>query len=78
MGALHQIDSAALRSAASAWHDEFAPLPKPLLVVNIGGPTRNFFIILSAIILLYLTRYLFLRIVLVVIPLNYKVKFILG
>lgn len=41
VGALHQIDSAALRSAASAWHDEFAPLPKPLLVVNIGGPTRH-------------------------------------
>ncbi|GMG98433.1 hypothetical protein Nepgr_000273 [Nepenthes gracilis] len=39
VGALHQIDSAALRSAASNWHDEFAPLPKPLLVVNIGGPT---------------------------------------
>ncbi|KAJ4724936.1 Mitochondrial fission protein ELM1 [Melia azedarach] len=38
-GVLHQIDSAALRSAASAWHDKFAPLPKPLLVVNIGGPT---------------------------------------
>lgn len=41
VGALHQIDSAALRSAASAWHDEFAPLPKPLLVVNIGRPTSN-------------------------------------
>ena len=41
-GALHQVDSAALRSAASAWHDEFAPLAKPLLVVNIGGPTSNF------------------------------------
>ncbi|CAK9311854.1 unnamed protein product [Citrullus colocynthis] len=39
VGALHQIDFAALRSAASAWHDMFAPLPKPLLVVNIGGPT---------------------------------------
>jgi mitochondrial fission protein ELM1 len=78
VGALHQIDSATLRSAASAWHDEFAPLPKPLLVVNIGGPTRNFFIILSSIILLYLTQYLFVRIVLVVILLNYKVKFILG
>lgn len=39
VGALHQIDSAALRNAASAWNDEFAPLPKPLLVVNIGGPT---------------------------------------
>lgn len=42
MGALHQADSAALRSAASAWHDELAPLPKPLLVVNVGGPTSNF------------------------------------
>ncbi|KAL5575919.1 hypothetical protein UlMin_017618 [Ulmus minor] len=40
VGALHQIDAASLRSAASAYHDEFAPLPKPLLVVNIGGPTR--------------------------------------
>ncbi|XP_022862912.1 mitochondrial fission protein ELM1-like [Olea europaea var. sylvestris] len=40
VGALHHVDSAALRSAANAWHDEFAPLPKPLLVVNIGGPTR--------------------------------------
>lgn len=42
MGALHQIDFAALRNAASAWHDEFAPLQKPLLVVNIGGPTSNY------------------------------------
>ncbi|KAJ8749897.1 hypothetical protein K2173_013812 [Erythroxylum novogranatense] len=41
LGALHQIDFATLRSAASTWHDEFAPLPKPLLVVNIGGPTRR-------------------------------------
>ncbi|KAF8693320.1 hypothetical protein HU200_038709 [Digitaria exilis] len=41
VGALHQADSAALRLAAIAWHDELAPLPKPLLVVNIGGPTRN-------------------------------------
>ncbi|CAL9766421.1 unnamed protein product [Musa acuminata subsp. burmannicoides] len=41
VGALHQADSAALRIAATAWHDELAPLPKPLLVVNIGGPTRN-------------------------------------
>ncbi|PON65411.1 Mitochondrial fission protein ELM1-like [Parasponia andersonii] len=39
VGALHQIDSTVLRSAASAWHDEFAPLPKPLLVVYVGGPT---------------------------------------
>ncbi len=66
MGALHQIDSAALRSAASAWHDEFAPLPKPLLVVNIGGPTRNFLIILSSLMfdtLLYVTGYLLLNVV---------------
>ncbi|GAV67044.1 Mito_fiss_Elm1 domain-containing protein, partial [Cephalotus follicularis] len=41
MGALHQVDSAALRNAAIAWQDEFAPLPKPLVVVNIGGPTRR-------------------------------------
>ncbi|KDP39844.1 hypothetical protein JCGZ_04189 [Jatropha curcas] len=39
VGALHQIDYAALRTAATMWHDEFAHLPKPLLVVNIGGPT---------------------------------------
>ncbi|KAK6944069.1 Mitochondrial fission protein ELM1-like [Dillenia turbinata] len=41
VGALHQADSAALQAAASSWHDEFAPLPKPLVVVNIGGPTKN-------------------------------------
>lgn len=41
MGALHQADSAALRSAASVWHDELAVLPKPLFVVNVGGPTSN-------------------------------------
>ncbi|KAM0861263.1 hypothetical protein ACQ4PT_046003 [Festuca glaucescens] len=40
-GALHQADSAALRIAATNWHDELSPLPKPLVVVNIGGPTRN-------------------------------------
>ncbi|KAK1299720.1 hypothetical protein QJS10_CPB13g01507 [Acorus calamus] len=39
VGALHQADSVALRVAAARWHDELAPLPKPLLVVNIGGPT---------------------------------------
>ncbi|XP_061366753.1 mitochondrial fission protein ELM1-like [Gastrolobium bilobum] len=39
VGALHQADSTALRVAASAWHDELATLPKPLLVVNVGGPT---------------------------------------
>ncbi|GJN03014.1 hypothetical protein PR202_ga20411 [Eleusine coracana subsp. coracana] len=40
-GALHQADSAALHFAAIDWHAELAPLPKPLVVVNIGGPTRN-------------------------------------
>ncbi|KAE9452475.1 hypothetical protein C3L33_15620, partial [Rhododendron williamsianum] len=32
--ALHQVDAGALRTAASAWHDEFAPLPKPLLMIS--------------------------------------------
>ncbi|KAL9332117.1 hypothetical protein ACSQ67_001727 [Phaseolus vulgaris] len=41
VGALHQADSVALRVAASAWHNELATLPKPLLVVNVGGPTGN-------------------------------------
>ncbi|KAL4292747.1 hypothetical protein HN51_043104 [Arachis hypogaea] len=41
VGALHQIDFASLRNAAITWHDVFASVPKPLLVVNIGGPTRN-------------------------------------
>ncbi|KAM1184486.1 hypothetical protein ACFX15_013418 [Malus domestica] len=41
VGALHQADFAALKSAASVWHAELTPLPKPLLVVNIGGPSRN-------------------------------------
>ncbi|KAL6652859.1 hypothetical protein ACP70R_011784 [Stipagrostis hirtigluma subsp. patula] len=40
-GALHQADAVALRFAATDWHAELAPLPKPLVVVNIGGPTRN-------------------------------------
>ncbi|GMH12674.1 hypothetical protein Nepgr_014515 [Nepenthes gracilis] len=39
--ALHQIDSAALTSAAGSRHDEFAHLPKPLIVVNIGAPSRH-------------------------------------
>lgn len=41
LGALHKADSVALRIAASEWHKELAPLPKPLIVVNIGGPTRH-------------------------------------
>ncbi|XP_047316667.1 mitochondrial fission protein ELM1-like [Impatiens glandulifera] len=41
LGSLHQIDSTSLRNAAITWHDEFASIPKPLLVVNIGGPTGH-------------------------------------
>ncbi|XP_023736794.1 mitochondrial fission protein ELM1 isoform X1 [Lactuca sativa] len=41
LGALHQVDSAALQHAASTWHDELALLSRPLLVVNIGGPIRH-------------------------------------
>ena len=78
MGALHQIDSAALRSAASAWHDEFSPLPKPLLVVNIGGPTRNFFIYLVLQFFCVSFCICIKNCVLVVILFNYKIKFILG
>ena len=38
-GALHHADPTMLRVAAARWHNELAPLPKPMLVVNIGGPT---------------------------------------
>ncbi|KAL4578274.1 hypothetical protein LXL04_014395 [Taraxacum kok-saghyz] len=41
LGALHPVDSAALKHAAATWHDELALLSRPLLVVNIGGPTRH-------------------------------------
>nr|XP_043631721.1 mitochondrial fission protein ELM1-like isoform X2 [Erigeron canadensis] len=41
LGALHQVDSAALQLATSAWHHKLASLCKPLLVVNIGGPIRH-------------------------------------
>ncbi|KAI4348933.1 hypothetical protein L6164_009594 [Bauhinia variegata] len=41
VGALHQADFTALRIAASTWRDELEPLPKPLLVVNVGGPSSN-------------------------------------
>ncbi|CAH9078935.1 unnamed protein product [Cuscuta epithymum] len=41
IGALHQIDCSSLQSAASAWHEGIGLLPKPLLVVNIGGPTSH-------------------------------------
>ncbi|XP_023636637.1 mitochondrial fission protein ELM1 isoform X2 [Capsella rubella] len=40
-GALHNIDASTLRNASLEWQDEFASLSKPLVVVNIGGPTRN-------------------------------------
>lgn len=40
VGALHRADSAALRSAASTWH-QLSSLAKPFLVVNIGGPTSK-------------------------------------
>ncbi|KAG5583963.1 hypothetical protein H5410_044397 [Solanum commersonii] len=39
VGALHQADSNALKDAAYTWHDELATLLRPLLVVNVGGPT---------------------------------------
>ncbi|CAA6668484.1 unnamed protein product [Spirodela intermedia] len=41
VGALHQVDSSTLRAAALTWHNELAPLPRPLLVINIGGPTSH-------------------------------------
>ncbi|XP_004246476.1 mitochondrial fission protein ELM1-like [Solanum lycopersicum] len=41
VGALHQADSNALKDAADTWHDELATIPKPLLVVNVGGPTGH-------------------------------------
>nr|CAB3446815.1 unnamed protein product [Digitaria exilis] len=41
VGALHQADSAALRTAYAAWRNELAPLAKPLLIVSIGGPTKK-------------------------------------
>lgn len=41
-GALHRADSSALRFAAADWHAELAPLPKPLVIVNIGGPTSKY------------------------------------
>lgn len=88
MGALHQIDSAALRSAASAWHDEFAPLPKPLLVVNLGGPTRKPLIILGSfifvvfhlpiILLLYFNKYFCCCSVRSLHMLYFNINFMLG
>ncbi|XP_020875997.1 mitochondrial fission protein ELM1 isoform X2 [Arabidopsis lyrata subsp. lyrata] len=40
-GALHYADASTLRNATLEWKEEFASLSKPLVVVNIGGPTRN-------------------------------------
>ena len=45
VGALHQVDSASLRTAALTWHDEFVALPKPILVVTLGGPTRKYYVL---------------------------------
>jgi mitochondrial fission protein ELM1 len=41
IGALHHADASTLRAAASAWQSELAPLAKPLLIVNVGGPTKH-------------------------------------
>lgn len=41
VGALHHADASTLRAAAASWQSELAPLPKPLLIVNIGGPTSK-------------------------------------
>ncbi|PPD93125.1 hypothetical protein GOBAR_DD09915 [Gossypium barbadense] len=41
VGALHLVDSVALRSVTSVWHDELALLVKPFLVVNIRGATNS-------------------------------------
>ncbi|CAH2073097.1 unnamed protein product [Thlaspi arvense] len=34
------VDASTLRTATLEWKDEFASLSKPLVVVNIGGPTK--------------------------------------
>ncbi|GJP52255.1 hypothetical protein CLOM_g11388 [Closterium sp. NIES-68] len=39
-GALHIAEPTLLRSAAATWHS-LSEFPKPLVVVNIGGPTRH-------------------------------------
>jgi len=44
IGALHHADASTLRAAASAWQSELAPLAKPLLIVNVGGPTSKVFL----------------------------------
>lgn len=40
VGALHHADASTLRAAATAWQSELAPLAKPLLIVDVGFPTR--------------------------------------
>lgn len=40
-GALHYADVSTLRNATLEWKEEFASLSKPLVVVNIGGPTSK-------------------------------------
>lgn len=41
VGALHHADASTLRAAATTWQSELAHLAKPLLIVNIGGPTSK-------------------------------------
>ena len=53
VGALRQADPAALRLAHIAWRDELAPLTKPLLIVNVGGPTSISYIVLAHFILCF-------------------------
>lgn len=40
-GALHNVDASTLRIATLEWKDKFASLSKPLVIVNIGGPTSK-------------------------------------
>lgn len=42
VGALHHADASMLRAAANSWQSELAPSSKPLLIVNLGGPTSKF------------------------------------
>lgn len=78
VGALHQADSAALRLAAIAWHDELAPLPKPLLVVNIGGPTSNTICLLQIFLHMLVLFWVCCRINLYMMPLLHSNRDITG
>lgn len=41
LGALNGIDPAALAQAAAAWSDPLLSLPKPVVLVAVGGPTKG-------------------------------------